>query len=54
MGGRTKGGLKRNKNAKLSLNRPRHTNKKQSRKKCILVVGRQARVAKKRHERLKI
>lgn len=54
MGGRTKGGLKRNKNAKLSLNQPATTNKKKARKKCILVVGRQAREAKRRHERIKI
>lgn len=49
MGGRTKGGLKRNKNNILSLNTP--TVKKQK-KKHVLVVGRQARAAKKKNLRI--
>jgi len=40
MGGRTKGGIKKNKNAKLSLNTP---TKKKSKNKFILVVGRHVR-----------
>lgn len=44
MGGRTKGGKKKNRNAKLSLNVP---TKKNVKKNNILVVGRQARQAKK-------
>jgi len=45
MGGRTKGGIKKNKNAKLSLNTPTKKNKKN---KFILVVGRHIRQTKKK------
>lgn len=44
MGGRTKGGIKKNKNAKLSLNTP---TKKNIKNKAILVVGRLVRQKKK-------
>lgn len=44
MGGRTKGGIKKNRNAKLSLNTP---TKKKGKKNVILVVGRQVRQARK-------
>lgn len=52
MGGRTKGGLKRNKNAKLSLNTP---TKKKGKNNLILVVGRQIRQQQKNRKiKLKI
>lgn len=52
MGGRTKGGEKKNRNGKLSLNSPTAKINKKKQKKLILISSRLARQAKKKHIRL--